>query len=68
PYYPWEIEKGDNQHDHGGLIIMLNQRNALVDTNIDFDDYLYIIYDYDNDLWYYCDQDSYRIKVVFSSL
>ena len=67
PYYPWEIKKGDLQHDHGGLIIMLNPRNELVDTDIDFDDYLYMIYDYDNERWYYCDQDTYRIKVVFSS-
>ena len=61
PYYPWEIKKGDLQHDHGGLIIMLNPRNELVDTDIDFDDYLYMIYDYDNERWYYCDQDTYRI-------
>lgn len=67
PYYPWEIKKGDLQHDHGGLIIMLNPRNELVDTDIDFDDYLYMIYDYDNERWYYCDQDTCRIKVVFSS-
>ena len=67
PYYSWEIKKGDLQHDHGGLIIMLNPRNELVDTDIDFDDYLYMIYDYDNERWYYCDQDTYRIKVVFSS-
>ena len=46
---------------------MLNPRNELVDTDIDFDDYLYMIYDYDNERWYYCDQDTYRIKVVFSS-
>ncbi len=67
PYYPWEITKGELQHEHGGLLIMLNQRDRLVDTSIDFDDYLYIIYDYDNDRWYYCDQDAYRIKVAFSS-
>ena len=46
---------------------MLNPRNELVDTDIDFGDYLYMIYDYDNERWYYCDQDTYRIKVVFSS-
>lgn len=67
PYYPWEIKKGDLQHDHGGLMILLNKRNELVETNTDFDDYIYVIYDYDNDCWYYCSEEAYRIKVRFST-
>ena len=67
PYYPWEIKKGDLQHDHGGLMILLNKRNELVETNTDFDDYIYVIYDYDNDCWYYCSEEAYRIKVCFST-
>lgn len=59
PYFPWDIEQGQF-FEHGGLLIFLNQNNEDVNA-LKGTAYLRIIYDYENDKWYYCDKDNYRL-------
>ena len=62
PYYPWEINEGDATYQHGGLLISLNEnKNMSVSDGYVKTEYVHIVYDYENDKWYYNSTDNYKV-------
>lgn len=60
PYFPWEIRNG--KIEHGALLIVGSLQEKYITDNSVKEEYIHLVYDYENDRWYYQDKDLYLLS------
>lgn len=60
PYFPWEIRNG--KIEHGALLIVGSLQEKYITNNSVKEEYIHLVYDYENDRWYYQDKDLYLLS------
>lgn len=65
-FYPWEMPNRNGEIDHGGVLIYLGIERGTV-IPIGATEYINVIYDYDEDVWYYYPNGTLMIKFDYTS-
>ncbi len=60
PYFPWETK--NKNIEHGALLIVGSLQEKYITDNSVKEEYIHLVYDYENDHWYYQDKDAYLLN------
>jgi len=61
PYYPWEIQKGNSDVQHGDVMIFLHTNDIDPNNLLNSTATINMVYDYESDKWYYHGGNDYTL-------
>lgn len=66
-FYPWEMSNTNKGIDHGGVLIYLGIERGTVMPSIGATEIINVIYDYDENVWYYNPSDIITLKYDYTA-